>query len=504
MRVATKLATGYGLLVLLLAGVVVYHMAAVRGMQSTNETLSTLVLRLSRSAVDQLARLEELNENGSKYWVTGDAGYLSRFQLARDGFTDDLRELSGLGLSSAERIRLDSLTALWPRLLPPDATLDDLIAAHAEPVADTTGFDVWLGEAVGQLRERTRAIYAASEREMEQEVAASIQAAERVEALSLTSLVAALGVSVLVFALVFRSITGPLAHLRRGTQAVAGGNFEHRLEEERGDEFSELAADFNVMTERLRELDRAKRDFLSQISHDLKTPLAAMQDANMLLLEEIAGPLSEKQRRLLEHNLNSGRRLASMLGKLLDVSRIEAGVAEFRFRRCDLRDVVREAVSEFESAAERRGIALEAHLSESHLNVECDPERVLQVLENLIENAVRHSPEGGAIRVEARAYSSEPDGARGGGGFALVAVADAGPGVPDDEKAHIFERFHQSGSVRGRGGVGLGLAICKEIVRAHGGRIWVSDGPSGGSLFSFLLPLAGVRGPLTPVSGGAA
>jgi signal transduction histidine kinase len=150
-------------------------------------------------------------------------------------------------------------------------------------------------------------------------------------------------------------------------------------------------------------------------------------------------------------------------------------------------------VSEFQSAAERRGVSLEADLHERSLTVDCDPERVLQVVENLIENAVRYSPEGGVIRVEAREYSAtETDLDPERAGFALVGVADAGPGVPDDQKVRIFERFHQPSDRRGPpgGGVGLGLAICKEIVRAHGGRIWVTDAPAGGSLFSFLLPLA--------------
>src|SRR5688572_11366902 len=129
MRVATKLAIGYGLLVLLLAGVVVYHLAAVRGIQRTNQTLASLVLRLSATASDQLARLDELSENGSKYWITRDSGYVARFEDARAAFDADLSELAALDLSDDERALLDGLSALWPRLLPPDADLDALIAA---------------------------------------------------------------------------------------------------------------------------------------------------------------------------------------------------------------------------------------------------------------------------------------------------------------------------------------------------------------------------------------
>src|SRR5688572_19890989 len=151
MRVATKLGVGYGLLILLLAGLVLYHMVAVRAMVATNETLATQVLRLSRTATDQLARLDELAENGSKYEVTRDSGYVARFESARAGFGADLDRLASLELSSEERAGVDSLKALWPRLFPASADLDDLIGAHAGPTATGGDFDLWLEDAVRQL-----------------------------------------------------------------------------------------------------------------------------------------------------------------------------------------------------------------------------------------------------------------------------------------------------------------------------------------------------------------
>src|SRR5688500_6960117 len=208
MRVATKLGIGYGLLVLLLAGVLLYHLAAVRGIQGTNQTLASLVLRLSATATDQLGRLDELNENGSKYWISEDSGYVARFDEARTGFETDLAELGALDLSEDERILLDSLSALWPRLFPPGADLDGLIAAHTAAPAEQAGFDLWLDDATRQLRDRTGAIYRASAGEMEDEVLASLAAARRVERSSLVALAAALSLSVLVFVLVLRSIAG--------------------------------------------------------------------------------------------------------------------------------------------------------------------------------------------------------------------------------------------------------------------------------------------------------
>ena len=497
MRVAAKLAAGYGLLIVLLAAIVLYHVAVIHGMASTNARLSSLVLRLSRTATEQLFRLDELDEDGSKYWVTRDSGYVEHFDEARSAFDQALVDLAALDLSADERAQLDSLAFRWAQLFPPEASVHDLIEAHQGLDVDAPGFVDWLGESTSLLRGQTRAVYSASERAMGDEVSASLGAAERVERLSWVALVSALTLSLTVFGLVVRSITGSLSRLRRGTHAVADGNFEHRLEEPRSDEFAELADSFNVMTQRLRELETTKRDFLSQVSHDLKSPLAAIQDASLLLLDEVPGTLSVPQRRLLEHNVSSGQRLASMIGKLLDVSRLDAGAVEYRFEPCDLSAVIKAAMAEFESPAERRWLHLEADLPERPLTVEGDAERVRQVLDNLLENALRFSPDGGVVQVQVRAFSE-------GSGFALIAVADAGPGVPDEEKTRIFERFHQTAAGRSRPGrgVGLGLALCREVVHAHGGRIWVSDQPTGGSIFSVLLPLAGPRPP-SPAQGNA-
>src|SRR6185295_14786427 len=123
-----------------------------------------------------------------------------------------------------------------------------------------------------------------------------------------------------------RSILRPLDALARGTREVAAGRFHARIDASTGDEFARVARDFNSMTERLGELDRLKKDFVAKVSHDLKTPLSSMQETNRALLDHMAGPLSDKQRRLLELNAESGQRLSAMLGKLLDLSRAEAGL----------------------------------------------------------------------------------------------------------------------------------------------------------------------------------
>jgi len=301
-----------------------------------------------------------------------------------------------------------------------------------------------------------------------------------------------------------RFITRSLGRLREGTRIVADGDFSHRLGAFREIEFAELARDFNVMTRRLGELERAKNDFLSQVSHDLKTPLAAMRETNHVLLDELPGEGNEKQRQLLRNANESGRRRAAMIDELLDLSRLEAGAVQYDLRVHDLRDLVEVVSREFAHRGRDREISLEVRGAEEEpLWVRCDGERTVEVLENLLENAFRFSPPGGTVRLHLEAVARAPDDApdsaageeegAGRDGFVCVSVCDEGPGVPPEEREAIFERFRQA-KTEGRstgGGVGLGLSICREIVRAHGGRIWVTDAPDGGAAFRVLLRRSG-------------
>jgi two-component system sensor histidine kinase GlrK len=330
----------------------------------------------------------------------------------------------------------------------------------------------------------------------------------RAQWISLSAAALALILSCLVSFAMIRSISEPLHNLTQGTRAISEGKFFYRLDTSRNDEFSQLAKDFNSMTRRLNELDQMKKDFVSHVSHELKAPLASMQETIHLLLEQIPGPLSEKQKRLLELNFQSGRRLSSMLGNLLDLSRMEAGALEYELRMRDLSQLARTAVSEFELQASEKRVHIREEMPEEPLLVECDGDRIIQVIGNVIGNGIKFSREGGTIRVAVRTCTNLPAGLpenwresvqTDGKPFALVAVTDSGPGIPDEHKQKIFEKFHQikQGKKISGQGVGLGLAICRTIVEAHRGAIWVEDNPEGGSIISVLLPTGEARDGVT-------
>lgn len=478
MKVATRLAAASALHIAVLAVLLIHHVLTIRDTVSTGYELTGISSRAFHTSSDQAARISQLEENAAKYVVTRDPGYLSKYEELAAAFTDVLAALKQQPLSEQERIEVDALDRHWAAFVAQSSAIGTN--------APTAQLLLPMQARLDTIREHTRRLGTASQEAMLAQLTRNTAAARRAERLSWVAGGLVLIVSVLVSTMIIRSITEGLGRLAAGTREVARGRFGHRLEDTRDDEFAQVARDFNTMTMRLGELDRMKRDFVSKVSHDLKTPLASMQETIVALLDEVPGPLLPRQRRLLELNRQSGERLYGMLAKLLDLSRLEAGVIEPRLERVALNELI-DDVAEFHSRSDAP-IAVEAPLSE--MTLVCDRDRVEQLLHNLVENAVKYATPGG---VTIRSAYVEP-GARNNDGCRLPAVhiivEDDGPGVIDGEKDRVFERFFQGAAGRGRapGGVGLGLTICREIVTVHGGAIRVEDRPGGGSAFHVLLP----------------
>jgi signal transduction histidine kinase len=503
MKVATKLSGAFGVLVLILAALLVYHVRTIHHLVAANYQLSEISSRLSLNTARQLARLDELEENAGKFWVTRDAGYLQRFEEASRGFAAGLVELDAAALSPEERAEVEVLAERWRAFAPVAAR----IAAPPAPEAE-------LYRRLGDLRARARRVGDASDATMRARLEASATAARRAERISWAAAAGTLLLSVVVFSLIVRSISGALNRLQRGTHEVAGGNFDYRLPTDLDAEFAALAHDFNGMTQRLGELDRMKRGFLSKVSHDLKTPLASMRETVQVMLDGVPGPITARQRRLLELTDESAVRLSGMIAKILDLSAMEARALALDLRPHDLRPIVESAIAAVASGDAERGSRIQVD-SDVALRLECDRDRVVQVLVNLLENAIKFSPADAPIRISTRLVAPDDPGASAEqwrrldrrSGAVLIEVSDRGCGVPEADRRRIFEHFFQSagGTRVANRGVGLGLAICREIVDLHGGALWVRDDAGGGSVFAVLLPrpLPAVV-PLGPVMTGPA
>jgi two-component system, NtrC family, sensor histidine kinase GlrK len=266
-----------------------------------------------------------------------------------------------------------------------------------------------------------------------------------------------------------------------------------------------LKKDNRSMRTRFIEIDQMKRNFISHVSHELKAPLASMQETTHLLLEQIPGPLTDKQRRLLDLNLQSGKRLAQMIGNILDLSRLEGGIVEYDMQPSDIADLIHSVVMELSPRAREKSLRILTDIQRDPLIIECDPNRMVQLFTNLLENAIRFSKKGGIIGIHVRTLREFPrmpqsahariTGAKPSDGFALVKISDSGPGIEDAHKEAVFHTFHQvkHGKKSHGESLGLGLAISRAVVEAHRGTIWVEDNPPGGAVFFVLLPGADKR-----------
>ena len=339
-----------------------------------------------------------------------------------------------------------------------------------------------LSITIDHLQSQSGLVYDVVKASIQQEVMRAAEVGRKAQQFSWISGLIALLLGAVVAAVIVHAINDPLRRLTQGARAIAKGHFWHRLSAYGGDEFSELARDFNVMTEKLGEIDQMKKEFVSHVSHDLKAPLASMRQVMHLLIQEIPGGLNHQQKDLLSLSYKSAERLSTMVGNLLDVSRIEAGTMEYDIARHDVLRLIKEVAGEFEIQARYKNIRFLIESGQDSVLVECDRDRIVQVISNLFENALKFSPNNTNI------ITTVADGDH----RVRISVSDSGPGIPDAHKQRIFTKFYQvkNGNKMAGQGIGLGLAICKTIVEGHRGEIWVEDNPNGGSVFGVVLQTA--------------
>jgi two-component system sensor histidine kinase GlrK len=219
-----------------------------------------------------------------------------------------------------------------------------------------------------------------------------------------------------------------------------------------------------------------KSDFFSSMSHELRTPLTSIKEGTGLLLEGVGGAITDKQKKLLNILAEESGRLIGVVNSLLDLSKMEAGMMPYTFAPRSLATLIQTAMTEIGPLVEAKKINLEAEVEEDLPVLKLDSERILQVLRNLIANAVKFTPPGGVVRVVARPTD----------GSVEVSVSDSGPGIPAESLSTIFEKFQQV--LPAAKGTGLGLAIVKHIITSHGGRVWAESQMGKGSTFVFVLP----------------
>ena len=291
------------------------------------------------------------------------------------------------------------------------------------------------------------------------------QVAAVLEIRRLSVAVVAVIIALVTVRLFARGMTSPLREMEEAAAAIARGDYDRRVTTSSRDEVGRLAAEFNAMAAELAEIDRLRRDLVANVSHELRTPISALQAH----LENLVDGVQPADPAVLRTMLAQTERLGRMVSQLLDLSRLESGASPLHRSDVALGPLLEQAADE--CRLNPREPVVRVAIEPTGLHADVDAERVHQVLANLLENAARHSPPGAPIDLSARLV-------RGG---VVIEVTDRGPGIPEGERARVFERFHRSDAARAvdDGGAGLGLAIARNIVELHGGRLR-ADEPLGG------------------------
>ena len=253
-----------------------------------------------------------------------------------------------------------------------------------------------------------------------------------------------------------RGMTSPLRDMAAAAMAMARGNYERRVTATSADEVGDLARAFNTMSAQLAEVDRQRRDLIANVSHELRTPLTALRAQLENVVDGVGAPDPET----LEVMLRQVDRLSRLVTQLLDLSRLEAGMHPFDKREVQMAEVVEAAVAEVKLASPAAQVVVDVA---PDVRITGDADRLQQVVMNLVENGVRHSPADAAVTVSAERSN----------GVVRLSVADAGSGVAEEDTDRIFDRFYRADAARvsSSGGAGLGLSIARWIVDLHGGDI---------------------------------
>ncbi|MBW4518689.1 MAG: cell wall metabolism sensor histidine kinase WalK [Scytolyngbya sp. HA4215-MV1] len=294
------------------------------------------------------------------------------------------------------------------------------------------------------------------------------------------AILAALGITIFLCTLVSdrlaRSLSKPIEVMRNFAIRVGKGQFDDKLMIRQSNELDQLATELNRMSERLKSLDEERRAFLANVSHELRTPVSNVQ-VTIEALESGAVDELELRDRFFQTIKEETKRLSGLIHDLLDLGRLEAGVTLLEIQPIALQSVISRAIRAMEVRMQDKNVTVQVDVDD--LRIMGDSERLLQAFLNLLDNAIKYSTPNACIFIAASRHKRQ----------ALISIRDQGSGIPETDLPRIFEQFYTTSRSRKQSGVGLGLAIARRIIEAHGGSITASSQPGQGSVFTLLLPL---------------
>lgn len=469
-----KLFFWYFALVFIFCGTIFILFNHIRQIMKISEAIVNNNYEISSASKKMIENLLTMEENEKKYGLLKKKEYRDYFISAQREFEWNLAQILRLVPPKTKA------AALWEQLQ------QSYQEQRAEPAADSQDHDLskqlWIPEDLidGWIQQisvaRTK-----NEHDVESKMKALNQRGRNAVRSGYVGLGGSFLVGLLGSMFLAHTMARPLRELLRGIRSIPQREFSKPIRVLSKDEFGELAAAFNEMAARLSLEERMRADFISMLSHEVRTPLTSIRESVNLIAEEVMGAINDRQKRFLEIASTEIERITKLLNDLMQVSRMEAGELHLNPCLIDPVALVSGSVYRLAPAAEAKGINLRTQVSPEMPQVLADPDHLRQVILNFVGNAIKFSPQGGDVVV-----SAVPDE---GDARLKFCISDNGPGIPKEEIPLVFNKYYRASGVRDQvDGVGLGLTISKQIVEAHGGAVWVESREGQGSTFYFTLP----------------
>src|SRR6185503_5566718 len=460
------LLAGFTLVALPLVGALAYSAWNTERLteQSRNAVYSaSQAARASRSLVNRIGSIERLAQQMA---VVNDADLAADYVRVRRSFKQVADELMLLPLEEQQIVALK-------KTVDQEQGLYDSLSTLPWRKGDARR----IGRLTAELAENAQEVLAISYLVADREVLRLRHNAETVQRQLILLVIFSTAVVLTISLALTRYISRPIAELDAAIRQLGGADFARRITVRGPEDLQSLGERLDWLRRRLAELEAEKNRFLRHLSHELKTPLTALREGAELLHDEIGGPLSSQQRKVVVIMKDNSIKLQRLIEALLDYQRALHAAASLEVRPVSLRTVVQEAAQSHELAAQAKG--LRVAIDAEPATLEADPDKLRSIFDNLIGNAIKFTPAGGSVSALARLSGDQT----------LIDLIDSGPGVPAEEREAIFDSFFRGTARAGARveGSGLGLAIAREFVEAHGGKISVLAEARGGH-FRVALP----------------
>jgi two-component system sensor histidine kinase GlrK len=447
------------------------------------EDITKSILRFDNRLIDLEQKLSDgllsMMRYEKKYIINKDEELYDLFSLAKGGFDKHFEEIMSVADSARTRDLLGRVNLNYQNYQSSfDEEVRYLKSGEDYP---RDSYEKERGQAVNSIMKDLRKLRMHSQINTSDKIkqlgAAEGEAIRLAIGMTIISFIFIVAISIVITI----NITKPLSVMKKKTREIAKGEFGGDLKLSSSPEIKELAHALNSMCAKLKEIDKMKSDFFSLMSHELRTPLTSIREGTNLLMESFkAEEITKDQKKLLVIMTEESNRLIKLVNSLLDLSKMEAGMMVYNFTRADLIPLINRVTREIEPLAETKNIKIEVQAGKELPLIKIDGEGMLKVLRNLIGNAVKFTPDSGYVRVLAQTIEQG----------VKVSVEDTGSGISKESLTSIFDKFQQgilthSNKIKG---TGLGLFIAKQIINAHGGRIWAESTVGQGSTFAFVLP----------------